>query len=169
MSQVVTYPIDVIAKVLDLTPRRVRQLVDEGVIPREERGRYALIACVRGTLSSSVKRLKLGSGTSAEPDRSEERRESDVVRLLGAPLMAAALIYVPLLHEDDVWSGNTPYPKSGRILPGPGGSSTSTVLARDRVLRAATAACDLSVQRELCHARDLIALDLSGTDLAKLG
>ena len=38
MSEVVTYPIDVIAKVLDLTPRRVRQLVDEGVIPREERG-----------------------------------------------------------------------------------------------------------------------------------
>lgn len=28
------------AKLIDLTPRRLRQLVDQGVIPREERGRY---------------------------------------------------------------------------------------------------------------------------------
>ena len=43
-----TYPLDVIAKLLDLTPRRVQQLSGEGVIPRAERGRYDLVGAVRG-------------------------------------------------------------------------------------------------------------------------
>ena len=33
-----TYPVAVIAKLLDLTPQRVQQLVKEGIIPREEKG-----------------------------------------------------------------------------------------------------------------------------------
>ncbi len=47
-AKLTTYPVATIAKLLDLTPRRIRQLVDEGVIPREERGRYALVPAVRG-------------------------------------------------------------------------------------------------------------------------
>jgi phage terminase Nu1 subunit (DNA packaging protein) len=35
-----TWPSEKMAKLVDLTPRRLRQLVDEGVVPREERGRY---------------------------------------------------------------------------------------------------------------------------------
>src|SRR6266540_1040900 len=35
-----TWPSEKMAKFIDLTPRRLRQLVDEGVVPREERGRY---------------------------------------------------------------------------------------------------------------------------------
>ncbi len=48
MAEPTTYPIATIAKLLDISPRRIRQLVDEGVIPREERGRYALVPAVRG-------------------------------------------------------------------------------------------------------------------------
>lgn len=43
-----TFPLDTIAKLLDLTPARVTQLVKEGVIPRKERGRYELVPVVRG-------------------------------------------------------------------------------------------------------------------------
>ena len=43
-----TYPVAVISKLLDLTPRRIRQLVDEGVIQRAEKGRYELVPSVRG-------------------------------------------------------------------------------------------------------------------------
>ena len=35
-----TWPSEKMVKFIDLTPRRLRQLVDEGVVPREERGRY---------------------------------------------------------------------------------------------------------------------------------
>lgn len=43
-----TYPVSVIAKLLLLTDRRVTQLVQEGVIPRAERGRYELAPAVQG-------------------------------------------------------------------------------------------------------------------------
>jgi phage terminase Nu1 subunit (DNA packaging protein) len=48
MSTPATYPIDTIAKLLKLTPRRVQQLVAEGVIPKAERGRYELVPAVHG-------------------------------------------------------------------------------------------------------------------------
>ena len=43
-----TYPVAVISKLLDLSPRRVYQLANEGVIPRVKKGRYELIPAVRG-------------------------------------------------------------------------------------------------------------------------
>jgi phage terminase Nu1 subunit (DNA packaging protein) len=43
-----TPPIAVIARLLDLTERRVQQLGREGVIPKAERGRYDLVGAVRG-------------------------------------------------------------------------------------------------------------------------
>jgi phage terminase Nu1 subunit (DNA packaging protein) len=42
-----TFPLDTISKLLDLTPRRVNQLVNEGVLPRAERGRYELVPVVQ--------------------------------------------------------------------------------------------------------------------------
>ena len=41
-------PIGVIAKLLDLTERRVQQLSREGVVPKAERGQYDLVGAVRG-------------------------------------------------------------------------------------------------------------------------
>lgn len=35
-----TWPLDRMARILDMSPRRVGQLVSEGVLSREERGRY---------------------------------------------------------------------------------------------------------------------------------
>jgi phage terminase Nu1 subunit (DNA packaging protein) len=43
-----TQPIGVIAKLLDLSERRVQQLSREGVIPKAERGQYDLVGSVRG-------------------------------------------------------------------------------------------------------------------------
>ncbi len=42
-----TFPVGAIARLLDLTPRRVQQLVDEGVIPKNAHGRYELVPVVR--------------------------------------------------------------------------------------------------------------------------
>ena len=43
-----TQPIGVIARLLDLSERRVQQLSREGVIPKAERGQYDLVGSVRG-------------------------------------------------------------------------------------------------------------------------
>lgn len=43
-----TQPLSVMARLLDLSERRIQQLSREGVIPKSERGRYDLIGSVRG-------------------------------------------------------------------------------------------------------------------------
>lgn len=62
-----TYPVAVISKLLDLTPRRIRQLVDEGVIQRAEKGRYELVSSVRGYIRYLRDRA---IGADALPDES---------------------------------------------------------------------------------------------------
>lgn len=42
------YPAKTIAKILNLTERRVQQLAKDGVIPKAERGKYDLVGSVRG-------------------------------------------------------------------------------------------------------------------------
>ena len=47
MSSRATYGVDTISKLLLVTPRRVQQLVREGILPRSERGRYELVPVVQ--------------------------------------------------------------------------------------------------------------------------
>jgi phage terminase Nu1 subunit (DNA packaging protein) len=66
-----TQPIGVIAKLLDLSERRVQQLSREGVIPKAERGQYDLIGSVRGYvryLREQAARAQAGA-----PDYAAER------------------------------------------------------------------------------------------------
>lgn len=51
MADPATHSVDVIARLLDLTTRRVQQLSNEGVIPKAERGRYELVPAVRGYIA----------------------------------------------------------------------------------------------------------------------
>lgn len=46
-----TYPVSTIANLFNLTERRVQQLASQNVIPKAERGKYDLVACVRGYIS----------------------------------------------------------------------------------------------------------------------
>lgn len=49
MSQAAaTYPVGTIAALLLLTVRRVQQLTEQGIIPKAERGQYALAPAVQG-------------------------------------------------------------------------------------------------------------------------
>jgi phage terminase Nu1 subunit (DNA packaging protein) len=64
-------PISVIARLLDLSERRVQQLSREGVIPKAERGQYDLIGSVRGYvryLRDQAVRAQAGA-----PDYASER------------------------------------------------------------------------------------------------
>jgi phage terminase Nu1 subunit (DNA packaging protein) len=66
-----TQPIGVIAKLLDLSERRVQQLSREGVIPKAQRGQYDLIGSVRGYvryLRDQATRAQAGA-----PDYAAER------------------------------------------------------------------------------------------------
>lgn len=46
-----SYPASTIAKLFDLTERRVHQLVKERVLPRSSRGNYELVSCIKGYIN----------------------------------------------------------------------------------------------------------------------
>lgn len=73
MSNAQTFPLDTICKLLDLTPQRVAQLVNMGVIPRKERGRYELVPVVRGYIHYLRERAIKGDAQSAGDDYSTHR------------------------------------------------------------------------------------------------
>ncbi|MCA0871366.1 terminase small subunit, Nu1 [Seohaeicola saemankumensis] len=66
-----TQPIGVIAKLLDLSERRVQQLSREGVIPKATRGQYELIGSVRGYVR--YLRDQAAKAQAGAPDYAAER------------------------------------------------------------------------------------------------
>lgn len=73
MSNAQTFPLETICKLLDLTPQRVSQLVNMGVIPKKERGRYELVPVVRGYIHYLRERAIKGDAQSAGDDYSTHR------------------------------------------------------------------------------------------------
>ena len=68
-----TQPISVIARLLNLSERRVRQLSAEGVIPKASRGRYELIGAVQG-YTRYLRDLALKAEVGTTDYRSERAR-----------------------------------------------------------------------------------------------
>jgi len=66
-----TQPLAVIAKLLDLSERRVQQLSREGVIPKATRGQYDLVGSVRGYVQ--YLRDQAVSAQAGAPDYAAER------------------------------------------------------------------------------------------------
>lgn len=73
MSGAQTFPLDTICKLLDLTPQRVAQLVNMGVIPRKERGRYELVPVVRGYIHYLRERAIKGDAQAGGDDYATHR------------------------------------------------------------------------------------------------
>lgn len=98
-SNVVAGP--VLAKLLNLTERRLQQLAKEGVIPRQERGKYPLIGCVNGYVKFLQDKLA-GSGDARDlsSERAKlariqsEHTELRVKQLRGELVPAAAAVHV---------------------------------------------------------------------------
>lgn len=67
--------VDVVAGLFGLTPRRIQQLVKEGVLPRGERGRYNLAACVRAYVA--FLQLKLHEAQSSQRSSARDALAED--------------------------------------------------------------------------------------------
>lgn len=122
-------PITMIARLLDLTERRVQQLSREGVIPKAERGRYELVGAVRGyvrylrelalkadlgTADYGAERARLVKARAdlAEMEAAQRRGElvpaeevqeawRDIVARLRARILVIPDKIAPQLHETD--------------------------------------------------------------------
>ena len=88
------YPVAVICKLLDLTPRRIRQLVDEGVIQRAERGQYELVPSVRGYI-----RYLRDRALAADGGLADESARANRARLIKAQAEAQEMENARYRHE----------------------------------------------------------------------
>ena len=69
-----TYPAATMAKLLLLTPRRLQQLVTEGVIPKVERGRYELAPVVQAYIQYLRERSVPGQMNVVSLDEARQRK-----------------------------------------------------------------------------------------------
>jgi phage terminase Nu1 subunit (DNA packaging protein) len=121
-------PIAVIARLLDLTERRIQQLGREGIIPKPERGQYDLVGAVRGyvhylreqagrnaggTADFGTERVRLikAKADLAEMEAAQMRGDlvaameveqawTDILALLKARLLILPDRLAPLVHEE---------------------------------------------------------------------
>jgi phage terminase Nu1 subunit (DNA packaging protein) len=76
-----SYPASTIAKLFNLTERRIQQLAKEGIIPKSERGKYSLVAVVQGYVKYLQDRA---AGRSAGSYRDESDIKVERKRLITA-------------------------------------------------------------------------------------
>lgn len=68
-----SWPVQTLCSLLDLTPRRVQQLTNEGVLFKVERGRYDLIKSVRGYISYLRDRAEKNASNSEDAALNRKR------------------------------------------------------------------------------------------------
>ena len=94
------YPAKTIAKLFNLTERRVQQLAREGIIPKAERGKYELIGAVQGYVKYLQER-SVGQHEASPTDLMEHK-----VRLTKAQAsekeIQVEMMKKNLIHVDDV-------------------------------------------------------------------
>src|SRR4051812_6403090 len=99
-----TYPAETIARLLDLTPRRVQQLVAEGVIPKAERGRYELVPVVRAYIRYLRERAlsqDLGSDAFVQHRARLTKARADMAELEHAQMLGEL---VPAAQVEEAWA-----------------------------------------------------------------
>ena len=113
-------PVDALATLFNLSPRRIQQLVAEGVLPRPEKGRYDLLRCIRSYVMFLQRRAEgLGVESSGMSD--------DRIRLVAA-------LYRSLLPRDgvlDAWEQLVAACRA-RCLQIPGTLSARLAVIQDR-------------------------------------
>ncbi|MCJ2010967.1 hypothetical protein [Methylobacterium sp. J-076] len=92
-------PVSTIAHVLDLTPRRVQQLVAQDVLPKEERGRYPLIPVVRAYLAHLRTAPEIAPGNL---DPAQERARKDRALAISAEIKNDIAVGKVVLIDDAI-------------------------------------------------------------------
>jgi phage terminase Nu1 subunit (DNA packaging protein) len=99
MARGPTVPLPTLAKLINLTPRRVRQLVGEGVIPPPvERGAYELLPSVQGYIKF-LQKGDQGDALSAQRTRLA-RNKADMAEIESARLKGEM---APIEQFEDAW------------------------------------------------------------------
>lgn len=97
-----TASVDTIAKLLDMTPRRVQQLANEGIIPKpKDRGQYEIIPCVVGYIKHIKGMLNGEAGDLASEKTRLTRAQAEKTEIETAKLKGEL---VSLADSERGWS-----------------------------------------------------------------
>lgn len=99
-----TYPVATIAEILNLTPRRVQQLVKEKIIPKAVHGEYELFGCIKGYIMYLQERTSGREVTTADAHAERTRllkAQADKTELEVAQIKEKLL---PALEVANTWS-----------------------------------------------------------------
>lgn len=91
-----------IAKLLMLSERRVRQLVEQGVLPKEERGRYALVPCIQAYIKFLRDRAIGGDISEAGDDKARLLKAKADIAEMQAKETAGVLVRTEQVEQ--VWT-----------------------------------------------------------------
>jgi phage terminase Nu1 subunit (DNA packaging protein) len=73
MTNTPSYPVSTIAKLFDLTERRVQQLASEGIIPKSTQGKYKLVPSVQGYIKY-LRERSVGKDSPTNETHNERQR-----------------------------------------------------------------------------------------------
>nr|BDD46852.1 hypothetical protein 17 [bacterium] len=100
-----SYPVSTIAKLFNLTERRVQQLAKEGVIPKANKGKYELVPCVQGYIHYLQERA-LGKDAAPQDTYTERARllkaQADKTELEVGTLKGNL---IPIEQAETTWQG----------------------------------------------------------------
>ena len=166
--------VDVLARLFELSPRRIQQLADDGIIPRVERGRYELVGAVRGYVKHlrekafggdlgpdtyGTQRARL---TKARADMAEMERQQLAAELIPADDVEAAWSAVTLALRARLLS--IPTKAVPRLLAAKDAVQISEVL-RDQISEALDELANLRVEvSQPVRPSDASALDDLGDE-----
>jgi len=89
-------PVAMVAKAMNVTPRRVQQLGLEGVIPRAEKGKLPVLACLAGYIRYLQSRASEGSKRLSEDARlrgtQADLRAMELERMKGEQISERAVV-----------------------------------------------------------------------------
>ena len=147
-----SHSLKTISKLLDLSPRRVQQLVKEGIIPKLERGRYELVPVVRAYIHYLRERNIQAGVVSLEEVRTRkikaeaELAEIDLAQQRGETINgdAAAIVWGEVLGV-----------AKSRLMSGP------AKLAPIVAVEDAPAICKALIEEQLFEVLDELADDIA--------
>ena len=110
-----TYPAATMAKLLLLTPRRLQQLVTEGVVPKVERGRYELAPVIQAYIHYLRERTLPGMMNIVSLDEARQRKLSADARLAEIEVAKAESGVATIQVVEKSWS-DLVHAVRGRLL-----------------------------------------------------
>ena len=146
-------PVDAITRLLELTPRRLRMLAQEGIIPRPQRGEYPMIATVQGYVRYLRERANARDGGEQEHGSLTDARARLTRSKADEAEMRTARLKGELLPADEVisaWSAMVSTVKTKL-------RSIATKLASRLAIETDTATVEKSIREEIDEALEGLA------------